>query len=109
MTHSCRSDNAAAGAMVPATSPGNASMMVHGEPNRRLARIRRFDAMTPVRWDVEVVARREFPRRRLAFEQQHRRSAEHQHPLGPILVEPEARRAGLAMRDDALDAHGGRV
>ncbi|MNC45628.1 hypothetical protein D3C75_946050 [compost metagenome] len=43
----------------------------------------------------------------LRFQAQHGTAAEQQHPFVPGLVVPEARRAGLAVGDDALDPAAG--
>src|SRR5207302_1936436 len=49
-------------------------------------------------------ARPQDARLRLVLEQKAGRAGQHQHPFGPRLVVPEAGRARLTGRNDALDA-----
>ena len=60
-----------------------------------------------MRRDLDPVAGADEARFGLVGEAQPRRAGEQQYPLGLGLVVPEAGRAGLTKRDDALDADPG--
>ena len=56
---------------------------------------------------IERVPRAETTRAVLAIYEEVRRSGEHDHPLAPVLVVPEPRRACIAPGDDAFDPQPG--
>src|SRR5262249_51802171 len=80
------------------------SAIVHGEPNSRTLGIGPGDAVATVRRDVNIIARPQNARLRLALERQAGRPRQNQPPFGPALVVPETGRARLPGGDDALDA-----
>lgn len=59
--------------------------------------------MTPVRGDVEPVARAQQARIGLVGKPQFGGAGEHQHPFALGLIIPESRRARLPQRDDPFD------
>ena len=76
---------------------------MHREPYRRLILGRPFHAMPNMRLDVHMVAGLHDARRILTLEPQSRRTAQHHHPFGTILIEPFSGWRGLAGRNDSFD------
>jgi len=74
-----------------------------GEPDRRLLRLRLLDAVAFPCGDEDIISCAKRPRGRLVFDLQCGTALEHDHPLIPRLIIPEARRASLPLRYDALD------
>src|SRR6185437_9290070 len=77
------------------------------QPNRRLRRIRPLDTMAQVSRDVDERANLHLERL-FTFEPQPCRSTHNQHPLIAGLIVPEARRACVAVGDDAFYAQSRR-
>ena len=104
----CRRNNAVLAQQFPAMVPvrlWGALADVDGEPHGRRLWVGPFHAVAGVRRDVDVVAGRKRARLSLSVEQKAGRTGKQHHPFVPVLVVPEARRARLASRDDALDAN----
>ena len=74
-----------------------------GEPDRWLLRLRPLDAMAFSCRDEDVIPYAQRSRGRFVFELQRGATLQHDHPLVPRLIIPEARRTGLPLRYDALD------
>ena len=60
--------------------------------------------MTGVGGNVNIAAGLEQNWLSLAFENQARRPCKDEHPLGPILIIPRARRGGMTRRHDSFDS-----
>src|SRR5215470_5831302 len=80
------------------------SLIVYREPDGWRRFIGPGDAMTGVGGNVHIAAGIEPNWLSLAFENQARRPCKDEHPLGPILIIPCAKRGGLTGRDDSLDS-----
>lgn len=80
---------------------------MHREPHRRRIGLRRLDAMADVREDLHPIAGLHVERHVALFEAQAGGAGQQNDELIVDLVVPEARRARLAGRHDALDAHAG--
>jgi hypothetical protein len=74
-----------------------------GEPDRWLSRLRPLDAVAFPGRDEDVIPCAQRPCGRLVFELQCGATLEHDHPLVPRLIIPEARRTSLPLRYNALD------
>jgi hypothetical protein len=74
-----------------------------GEPDRWLLRLRPLNAVTFPCGNEDVIPCAQRPRGRLVFELQFGVTLEHDHPLVPRLIIPEARRTSLPLRYNALD------
>src|SRR6201995_3042291 len=74
-----------------------------GEPDRWLLRLRPLHAMAFPCRDEDVIPHAQRSRGRLMFEAQCGATLEHDHPLVPRLIIPEARRTSLPLRYNALD------
>jgi hypothetical protein len=75
----------------------------HRQPDRQAIGRRPLDAVATVRGDVQPVTGLQATRIVFVGEAQQRLALQQQHPFPFWLVVPEAWRAGLTARDDALD------
>jgi hypothetical protein len=76
---------------------------MHGQPHRGLCRVGPVDAVAGVGWEVEEIAGAEEARGGFALDEEAGGADEEENPFRAVLVVPEAGRAALAVRDDALD------
>ena len=77
---------------------------MHRKPDGVAAGFGPGDAVPPVRRNEQMISGNKRARRGLALEQHASRTGKHRHPFVPVLVVPEAVRALMATRDDALNA-----
>ena len=80
---------------------------MHRQPNRRRIGLRGLDAMPRVRGDLDPIAGLQVERHVAVLEAQAGGAGQQDDELVIGLVVPEAGRARLPGRDDALDAHAG--
>ena len=79
--------------------------VMDGKPDRRLGRVRPFDAVPPMRRDVDELPRLEQDGFGGVIEREPRLPPQKQNPFAVRLVVPEDRRARLSARDDSLDPY----
>ena len=80
---------------------------MHREPHGRRIGLRGLDAMANVRGDLDPIAGLHVERHVTGLEAQAGGTAQQHDEFIVGLVVPEAGRARLSGRDDALDAHAG--
>ena len=80
---------------------------MHRKPHGRRIGLCGLDTMADVRGDLDPIAGLHVERHAIPFEAQARGASQQDDELVVGLVVPEAGRARLAARDDALDTHAG--
>jgi hypothetical protein len=73
------------------------------QPHGRVVRVRPFDAMSNMGRDRKIIAWSQNARRRIAFDEERRRTGQQYNPFDLFLIVPEARRTRMSGGDNSLD------